>query len=840
MGKNILITPTPTGTTNPSIAFSGATAKMITLEILSGGTLAFNSTGGTMMSIDDTTTGSLYSVNDISGLPILEVFSDDRLIAGKYNANTLYVSGTNLGFGTTGATGTRVDIHGLGSGSTNTIGLQVSDSAGVPIFTVYDNATTQVSGNFTVTGTSSLQAVSVTTISATTYYGDGSNLSGISANDYYTTAVTLNDSTLFFDRNDTLSAYSINLSGITVLADKYWISGTTGINSIQANNLTGLLSNGDYSLAYGNATSAYTEASHAEGKQTYASGIASHTEGYQTTSISDYSHAEGYQTTAGYKGFLTINPDSIIDGCITLDANYLDVTGEFSSSTIVYVGNSDAVFELTISSLLFDDPYTLIYTTASALTLSDAFIVAGDANFNSPLATDIIGRDIHAEGNGTIAFGFFSHAEGGDTKAYGRRSHAEGDSTSALNRGAHSEGINAKAYGMNSHAEGAQTTTSGTSSHAEGYVTTTIGSYSHAEGQGTTASGVSSHAEGYTTTAIGSYSHAEGQETTSNGVSNHAEGYITTAIGLYSHAEGQGTTAIGDYSHAEGYGEFGQYLTTSGKGSHAEGFGSTTYGDYSHAEGSATKTIGQSSHSEGAVTTAMGDYSHTEGYNTTAIGSYSHVSGQYNSSNSDYSSIIAGSGNTMDITAEGSVIIGGLGINATLSYTTYVSYINVQRNISAGTIFSGSTDLSNLFASQSTTTSLQNQLNTKANLSGATFTGNVNAGVISATTISATTYYGNGSNLTGVLGDSTIRTISTSQSALSSDSTLVCTAALTLTLPTAVGIDGKKYVIKSRTTSTITIITTGGQIIDDDTTQYLTSKNASITVQSNGANWIII
>ena len=47
-------------------------------------------------------------------------------------------------------------------------------------------------------------------LSATTFYGDGSQLLGI--NNYYTTGVTFNNDTLYFDRNDSLSAYTINLS----------------------------------------------------------------------------------------------------------------------------------------------------------------------------------------------------------------------------------------------------------------------------------------------------------------------------------------------------------------------------------------------------------------------------------------------------------------------------------------------------------------------------------------------------------------------------------------------------------------------------------------------------
>lgn len=44
---------------------------------------------GELFSITDSLTGSLFSVNDISGLPILEVFSDDRILMGSYFAPSL-------------------------------------------------------------------------------------------------------------------------------------------------------------------------------------------------------------------------------------------------------------------------------------------------------------------------------------------------------------------------------------------------------------------------------------------------------------------------------------------------------------------------------------------------------------------------------------------------------------------------------------------------------------------------------------------------------------------------------------------------------------------------------
>jgi len=44
---------------------------------------------GELFSITDSLSGSLFSVNDISGLPILEVFSDSTTVVGDYQAPSL-------------------------------------------------------------------------------------------------------------------------------------------------------------------------------------------------------------------------------------------------------------------------------------------------------------------------------------------------------------------------------------------------------------------------------------------------------------------------------------------------------------------------------------------------------------------------------------------------------------------------------------------------------------------------------------------------------------------------------------------------------------------------------
>lgn len=72
------------------------------------------------------------------------------------------------------------------------------------------------------------------------------------------------------------------------------------------------------------------------------------------------------------------------------------------------------------------------------------------------------------------------------------------------------------------------------------------------------------------------------------------------------------------------------------------------------------------------------------------------------------------------------------------------------------------------------------------------------------------------------------------------DSSIECTAnSFTITLPTAVGIDGKIYTIKNTGTGVITIDANGTETIDNELTQTITQWD-SITLQSNGINWIII
>ena len=67
------------------------------VEIYKSGSTVFNIEGsqGTLFSVTDELSGSLFSVNDISGIPIFEVFSDDTVKIGTYNAEAIIVSGSS-------------------------------------------------------------------------------------------------------------------------------------------------------------------------------------------------------------------------------------------------------------------------------------------------------------------------------------------------------------------------------------------------------------------------------------------------------------------------------------------------------------------------------------------------------------------------------------------------------------------------------------------------------------------------------------------------------------------------------------------------------------------------
>ena len=72
--KNIKITPSRNKTTTPKIVFTGSSAgtSVITMEVLDDNSISFYSNEGQVFSLDNNlTVGTIWSVNDVSGTPLL-------------------------------------------------------------------------------------------------------------------------------------------------------------------------------------------------------------------------------------------------------------------------------------------------------------------------------------------------------------------------------------------------------------------------------------------------------------------------------------------------------------------------------------------------------------------------------------------------------------------------------------------------------------------------------------------------------------------------------------------------------------------------------------------------
>lgn len=83
-----------------------------------------------------------------------------------------------------------------------------------------------------------------------------------------------------------------------------------------------------------------------------------------------------------------------------------------------------------------------------------------------------------------------------------------------------------------------------------------------------------------------------------------------------------------------------------------------------------------------------------------------------------------------------------------------------------------------------------------------------------------------------------ISTNTTAWNSVTTDYTYICTATLTLTLPTAVG-NGNMYTVKN-TAWTTTISTTSAQTIDGSSSATINVPYVSVDLISDGSNWVII
>lgn len=315
------------------------------------------------------------------------------------------------------------------------------------------------------------------------------------------------------------------------------------------------------------------------------------------------------------------------------------------------------------------------------------------------------------------------------------------------------------------------------------------GDYSAAFGQGSTASGLTSFAAGLVTQATGDYSVAMGGQTLASGSASVAMGSQATSSGQYSVAMGSGPTAsniasvaMGENSSASGRAAaaFGSTTTASGNNSFAFGNQSSAQGQWSFAGGNLSVAIATGS-------TALGIASYAGTWGEAVVGPYPVAfTGTSTGSSSSFQ--------TNDTSFR--VGIGSGPGSRTDGFRVYKS---------------GKVEITQAPAVDMTAPSVLARTST---------------GEIVSQPVGTFGYVAKTANYT----------------AAAIDYMIDCTAnTFQVTLPTAVGIAGKIYIIKnSASGTTVTIGTTSSQTIDGSTTKLLNAQYAAYTVMSDGANWKII
>ena len=522
---------------------------------------------GQLFSVTDSLSGSLFSVNDISGIPIMEVFSDNTIKLGTFNQEAIIVSGSRTGMGLA-TPQAKLHISGasnsglfeIDSPAVNNI-IYVSGSGNVGIGTGTPTNTLQVSGSLwtTTITASSLPNVSQPNIigydtasGRFTYFSTSSFVGGSGTANYITR----------WSGPNTITTSSIYESGSRIGIGTGAVLPNAVLHISGANNdsLFRIQSPASASIMFvsgsglvGIGTLTPTQKISVDnGNVGFTSGFGiswdSDTEWIRRAAASD-------QLQLATQNTVRLNIGSTQGQLVTIGLGATTGTAQFqvrgggatAATTAMRIEDSGGNARLTIL-----DDGTSAFNTSHLYISSSGNVGIGLTAMTAKLhvsgASNAGLLEIDSVANNNILF----------VSGSGRVGIGTGTPNATLQiAGTLNNGLDSAPSGAYSHTEGQQTQASGDYSHAEGGNTTAVGYASHAEGNGTNASGSYSHAEGWGTTAVGYASHAEGINTLTSGNYSHTEGYGTIVelppnIDGAAHAEGWGTIANASFQHVEG------------------------------------------------------------------------------------------------------------------------------------------------------------------------------------------------------------------------------------------------------------------------------------------------
>lgn len=217
---------------------------------------SIDGTQGRLFSVTDALTGILFSVNDITGLPILEVEDTDTVIAGEYNSNALVVSGKNVGIGTLPISSNKLSVSGnstfIGTISTNNhksskewneayTFTQTNSSQLIPTNTNY-SITTNLDTNIIAPAFASLMLEKIQPVYNFTYVNFDMSIATLSSvGNCYRGSFLINIS--FANNNHFIQVNNFNYLNGTFFINS---SNTTSLTSIKFPDLSGI--NGSFQI----------------------------------------------------------------------------------------------------------------------------------------------------------------------------------------------------------------------------------------------------------------------------------------------------------------------------------------------------------------------------------------------------------------------------------------------------------------------------------------------------------------------------------------------------------------------------------------------------------------
>jgi hypothetical protein len=442
----------------PSMAFIGATNSPITLSVLADNSLSFDGSSGQLFSINNNlSTGYIFAVNDISGLPLLRANADGTVTMGEFAGNigiglsnpsyklhvvgdtnlssgyvyringTSVLSASSLGTGVTNSSLTSVGIINLGTWAGSTI-TALYGGTGYSSYTKGDilvgSGTSFIklgvgTDNYILSASSS-SATGLTWVANTGGGGAGTVYNGsLNAIPYYPAAGTAITGSINFTNTGTGISIAYSTASINTVTGAFTVSGGVGIggslytSSSYADSISGVVINNGVITTGSWAGSIITGVYGGTGYSTYTKGdilvgagstfikVGSGSTNYVLSSSSMYPAGVGW-TWVSAVGVGTNPPSVEHDSDLWWNSN--------DGSLNFYYNDGDTSQWVEIaggSGIDLSQPVHITSGAASTNTITGALIVDGGAGIAQSLfvgGTLNVGADLIISGLTTLTY----------------------------------------------------------------------------------------------------------------------------------------------------------------------------------------------------------------------------------------------------------------------------------------------------------------------------------------------------------------------------------------------------------------------------------------------------